>query len=360
VALLTLGVVTTTHAENDPCAEGIGHFEKGIKLGGQKGYSAALAEFETTYALCPEFTVLYNIAQAHVALRHPRQAIETLQQYLRDGGDNLPAGRREKVMAQIERLMVQLSRGFSVASGMLAVSCPDPGLKARLDDMNVDAALLSAGVPVAAGSHELIVSGANRRFTTKTIEIPEGARVIVICEDLIVSKPAGERPRTLLPIDGPPTLPLVGARASQHDHAPVYRGGAALPASPRVYALAIGGIALGGAALGVYLWNKSRYDGWQATDAALRSEIETPDRDRRQISNNVRATSIDRVSKIDIGLTIAAGASVATSVAFWISERSSHRKTATGRKPVAAASFGDLAFEWRGGSAAELRWSTGW
>src|SRR5215831_5434363 len=84
-ALLALAAAGIARAD-DPRQEARAHYAKGLELGAQNGYAGALREFEQAYALSPQYAVLYNIGQAHVALGHTAEAIDVLGRYLRDGG----------------------------------------------------------------------------------------------------------------------------------------------------------------------------------------------------------------------------------------------------------------------------------
>ena len=92
----------------DPRETARAHYARGLALAAQNGYEAALREFTEAYAISPQFAVLYNIGQAHVALGHSVEAIAALSKYLHDGRDRLPPGRRQQVQAQITSLVAGL------------------------------------------------------------------------------------------------------------------------------------------------------------------------------------------------------------------------------------------------------------
>src|SRR5437667_2669164 len=102
-ALLPLGSTRIARAD-DPRGEARAHYSKGLDLAGQNGYEGALREFNAAYAISPQFAVLYNIGQAHIALGHTPEAIEALTHYLRDGGERILPERR----AQVERQLAWL------------------------------------------------------------------------------------------------------------------------------------------------------------------------------------------------------------------------------------------------------------
>ena len=75
--LLALGAAGIGRAD-DPRGEARAHYARGLELAGQNGYEGALREFNAAYAISPQFAVLFNIGQAHIALGHTVEAIEAL------------------------------------------------------------------------------------------------------------------------------------------------------------------------------------------------------------------------------------------------------------------------------------------
>jgi hypothetical protein len=206
IAVLLAGLIlsrTAAAAEDDPCAGAIAHFERGLRLGGQRGYEEALKEFRQAYGMCPDFSVLYNIGQALVALQQPIDAIEALAHYLREGAERIAPGRRHKVSEQIARLAAGLG-GVTPPVPTISVRCEDPGWVLLLDGQRIDATAAVAGVPVEVGSHRVVLLARGRRFPAQMIEVSEGLHVHLICE--IAGAPAAPNdPRGV--IDGPPIFP---------------------------------------------------------------------------------------------------------------------------------------------------------
>jgi len=102
-ALLVLGVAPLARADSSR-EVARGHYARGVELAGKNSYAEALQEFNQAYIVSPEFAVLYNIGECHIALGHPNEATEALSRYLREGGDRIPAARRELVKQQLEML----------------------------------------------------------------------------------------------------------------------------------------------------------------------------------------------------------------------------------------------------------------
>ena len=89
--LFVLGLPRFAVADEARDAAGA-HYVHGIELARNGAYEAALQEFNAAYAISPQFSVLYNIGQAQMALDHPSQAIEVFARYLSDGKDRIAGG----------------------------------------------------------------------------------------------------------------------------------------------------------------------------------------------------------------------------------------------------------------------------
>jgi hypothetical protein len=109
------------------------------------------------------------------------------------------------------------------------------------------------------------------------------------------------------------------------------------------------GLLLGGAALGVYVWNRSRYGDWQSANTALGNDQQnTTGYQKDAIANNQRADSLARANDAILALSVAAGALVATSAVLYFVDRA-HR----GRS-------GELALAWTRSSAGDATAIVGW
>ena len=119
------------------------------------------------------------------------------------------------------------------------------------------------------------------------------------------------------------------------------------------YVITGAGLVAAGAALGVYLWNRGRYDDWQSTNTALQTAPSgTPSYHQRAVANNQLADSLTTANHEILALSIAAGALVATGVTLYLVDRAHRRRS------------GELAIGWGrtgpAGSSASLCWSLTW
>lgn len=220
-------------------------YERGLDLAKHGDYTNALAAFRAAYAKSPHFLVLYNIAQAEVALGRSIPAAEALSRYLDEGGARIPAARRKQASAQLEWLRsrfaeltlvgakpemritvdggegaaaplaqpLRLSPGVHRISvlepgvppldrvvtlaagerqvlrldtapadtGTLVVECSEAGIELVVDGLPVDAERAERGVAVAAGQHRVAFSAPGQRFTERTLDVRAGESARISC-----------------------------------------------------------------------------------------------------------------------------------------------------------------------------------
>lgn len=334
-------------AGGDPRELAATHYARGIDLAKQGLYEAALEQFNQAYATSPHFAVLYNVGQAQIALGRPLEAIEALSTYLRDGGEKVPLSRREQVHAQIALLEAKL--------GELTISTDRSGVAIRVDDRDIGRTPLFQPIRLAAGTHTITASPPDGTRITRVVTLAEAERQRL---DLAI---AGEaQPGDAPPDAAPPAVtaaPAVPPAVTPPDVAATLVSPGPTGASPAsrgkamrrgAYTCAGIGVAAAGAALGVYLWNRDRYDDWKAGEAALQDLTPGSAAYRMQaVANNDLATSLTRANQAIVGLSIAGGLLVATGASLWLVDRRRGRPT------------GELAFSWTA-SSAQLGWGGRW
>jgi hypothetical protein len=105
-------------------------------------YEAAVALFREAYGLNPSWKLLYNIGQCEAALKRHGEALDVFEQYLSQGGDEVPVERREEVLAEVKRLRE--------LSGSIEVAAPE-GALVVVDGVERGRAPLSGRIRLAAG-----------------------------------------------------------------------------------------------------------------------------------------------------------------------------------------------------------------
>lgn len=170
-------------------------YKKGIELYGEGDYRAALIEFKRAYELAPNFAVLYNMGQVYFQLQDYVGALSALEQYLADGGKNVPAPRRAEVQKDIEKLRSRIAKVEVVVNATDA--------EVSVDDVVVGKTPLAKPLLVSAGRRKITVSKGGAAPVSKTIEVAGSDSVRV---NLELAEPSGGAPAptpTPTPTDGP-------------------------------------------------------------------------------------------------------------------------------------------------------------
>jgi tetratricopeptide (TPR) repeat protein len=164
-ALLSLGVSVGFAAEPgaDSMQKARASFHRGVQLYNEGSFEAALAEFGKAYQASPNYRILYNIAQTQYDLHDYVGAFKNLEKYLREGGNEISAERREQV--------VELNRKAEERIAHVEISCNLDGAEIRVDDLPVGVSPLLAPVPVNAGP---------RRITAVKSGFPTAARRVTV------------------------------------------------------------------------------------------------------------------------------------------------------------------------------------
>ncbi len=165
--LLALGGVQTVAADEARDAAGA-HYARGLELANDGSYEAALQEFNAAYAISPQFSVLYNIAQAQIALEHPTQAIELFARYLSEGKDRIPEARRQRVQALMASLRARLAT--------LSITADRPSAHITVDGRDVGATPLAEPVRVDAGTHTILAKVEGIPVLFRIVVLREGER----------------------------------------------------------------------------------------------------------------------------------------------------------------------------------------
>jgi tetratricopeptide (TPR) repeat protein len=326
VVFLLLGLGQARAAE-DPAEEAaMKHFARALELVDGGDFQGGLQAFKDAYAAKPHFAVLYNIAQAHISLGQPAEAIETLLRYLREGQNQIPPEERLQVEAQIRLLEAFL--------GELEVTTEPSGALLTVDGRAIGRTPLSEPIRLVAGTHKIAASLDGRPTVERTVSMKKERRYQLYLQ-LPPPPPKVAPSRDISP--GP-----VGVLAKTTPVRSSLR-----PALP--YVLASAGVALGGAALGVYLWKRDKYEQWQVGDAQLRNL--TPGSDSyvaRATENNRLAASLTSANRAIVGLAIGGGVLTAAGAALYLFDRRSERRSTR------------FTVVWNGGTSVAAGWIGSW
>ena len=141
-------------------------FQRGAELYKEGSYDAALAEFSRAYELAPNYRVLYNIAQVQLERHDYAAALKCFEDYLRQGGADLPAERREQVESEV--------RGLRTRVSALTVTSNVAGAELTIDGAPAGTLPLEGPVIVSAGVRRLSLRKAGYPPSERTITVVGG------------------------------------------------------------------------------------------------------------------------------------------------------------------------------------------
>lgn len=133
----------------DPDTEARERYERAIKLYEDADFDGALVELERAYKLRPSYKLLYNIARVRFALNDYAAALKAYRQYLAEGGDKLPASRKDEVQTEIKKLERRVAK--------LKVEVDVDGAEIYVDDALVGTSPMTEPVLVNAGLRRIAV-----------------------------------------------------------------------------------------------------------------------------------------------------------------------------------------------------------
>lgn len=166
--------------------EASSRFRKGFELFKEGDYQAALIEFRRAYELAPNYNVLYNIAQVYFQLQDYANALTKFEQYLSEGGRNVPKARREEVEKEIEKLRARVAN-IEITSAVADV-------EVALDDVPQGKTPLGKAVMVSAGRHKISASKEGYRPYLKIIEVAS-ADSVKVALDMVELKAGTPEPQ---------------------------------------------------------------------------------------------------------------------------------------------------------------------
>lgn len=344
--LLLAIVLSAREASAAPAGDWRAVFDAGSHALEQDDCQSALSSFEQARDLPnADPVVIYEIGEAQKCLQHSVEAAEAFSAYLAQSSDASPNNQRshardelkqldahlaeldvvsplpdaairidarpirraapgrgqrlspgthlvtaESVTGQPIRREVTLSEGqhFRLElpeqdRGVLKLSCAAKGVDVALDDGRPISADSFGQQSLIAGRHRLTLRAATAHWE-QAIEVPANAETTVVCAPKPESPPP---PRWKAPGHG--VLEI-----------------------PRGYFVIGAGVAVAGAAVGVYLNNGARYDDWKATDRALNANPDTAAR----AQNNRLADKIGTYNVVTVVLALTSGALIGGGVAL--------------------------------------------
>lgn len=168
VAILMIAVIAAPARADD---EASAHFSAGVALAKRGDHAAALAEFEEAYELTGAWEYLFNIGVTQKTLFRYGAAIRTLEQYLREGGDQVTADRATKVATELSELRRLVGEVVVLVEGAPA--------QIEIDGLFEGVTPLDAPLFVAPGDHTIRALRDGELPDERAISVVSGERVEV-------------------------------------------------------------------------------------------------------------------------------------------------------------------------------------
>ncbi|MET0340444.1 MAG: PEGA domain-containing protein [Polyangiales bacterium] len=142
------------------------HFNRGAELFSEGVYRGALVELKRAYEIAPNYRVLYNIGQTHVALGEFVEATEAFQTFLAQGGSAVDASRRSELETQIGLLKKR--------SAQVSIEVDRAGARVAIDGEEVGTAPLAGSIAVNVGQHRITARTDDGATASEEIDVAGG------------------------------------------------------------------------------------------------------------------------------------------------------------------------------------------
>lgn len=164
--VLALVLAFSTSAWAQKTDEARSRFQRGVELFKDNDYRAALIEFKRAYELAPNYKVLYNLGQTSLELQDYASALRAFEQYMKEGGKDVPPKRKTEVEAELAKLRTRVAK--------LTIEVNVEGAEVSVDDIVVGKTPLTEPLTVSAGRRKISVSKSGMTTATRTIDIAGG------------------------------------------------------------------------------------------------------------------------------------------------------------------------------------------
>jgi tetratricopeptide (TPR) repeat protein len=170
-ALTPIGLAQgTSRAQQTPSedakAEASSHFRRAVDLFQDGLYRPALVELQRAYEIAPNYRVLFNIGQTHMALGEFVEAIQAYEEFLKQGGSEIDAARRSDLQGQLEHLRRNTAR--------LAILVSQVGATVSVDGKEIGKAPLSGEVALSVGQHRISARAEDGASASEEVNVAGG------------------------------------------------------------------------------------------------------------------------------------------------------------------------------------------
>jgi tetratricopeptide (TPR) repeat protein len=261
------------------------HFFRGVKYYEGGDFRWALLEFQRSYELSGNYRILYNLGRVNEELNTYADATRAFEEYLRLGGDDIDAQRRDQVVHELETLRPKL------ASVTITVSVE--GAEVVVDNRSIGRSPLGTAILLDGGEHFVVVRRPGYAQEEKRVVVAAGD---AIDEAFTLRRQRSERGGAV-PATAGPRAAATSAPRSPPRGAASRRDGLSFAA--KAFWVGTGALALGAATTGVLAY-------MQAKDLArLRDSPDSTRPDRDAVAHKARILAI--TSDVLTGATALAG-----------------------------------------------------
>jgi hypothetical protein len=153
-------------ADDKKVVEAKSRYKAGLSLYDDGAYEAARVQFERAYQLAPTYKILYNVGLVYKHTNEFVGALKSFEQYLQEGGSEIPEDRR----AEVNKLIASIKP--IIASVTVTTNVPDAEI--MVDDAVVAKSPSSVPILLNPGSRKIGAKKAGRIPDTKVITVASG------------------------------------------------------------------------------------------------------------------------------------------------------------------------------------------
>lgn len=187
------------------------HFNRGVTLYKMHSFDGALAEFKRAYEISPKTSVLFNIGQLEYEIHEFAHSIKTLEQYLAEAGESIPADKRATATDLLNRSK-QLIAHVDLTAG--------PSGLVTLDETSLGQAPLKLDLAMDPGKHRFTLTRADAVPVTRTLLLASGDHAMIDLQPAIEAEPQKAIEASSAPL--PSTPAEKAAAAAPKDRTPAY------------------------------------------------------------------------------------------------------------------------------------------
>jgi hypothetical protein len=139
------------------------HFDSGLAAVERREFETAVLEFSAAYDQKPHPATLLALGQAQAALGHSVEAVDALEHYLAEQGQELTAGRK----AQVQALLREHQRRLGTVELRVNVD----GAEITLDGQRVGQSPLLEPLKAVCGTHSIVVQKEGTAPWIRSVEV---------------------------------------------------------------------------------------------------------------------------------------------------------------------------------------------